>query len=1057
MKRRKTIKNYLLALLLIFSVFFNAPRSYAGTVVDYFDSLLANNEYILYTDVEIGNDAKLQAVLSWAFSESNYSEYWNSWQDYSQLSLTPTICDLGEHSCDIKLIRRTYSSEEVVKTYDDVSIVVDSNISSYFPMVNGDNVEINYDDSMFSSEEEKKNYINNYMNSFQTNDGSQGVYYSYREDGMASEYYVYRNETVNGRVKKSVIKKISSVVFNYVEEPYSADFAKLTTGTLSIKTDVDINESILSQYLNAYSAFNMDGNIKNNKVFIKMSKWQDGQEVVMEKHLVTLVKDSNVDLNLFNRIGYKDKLSIHADTPTEPGNYLNNYLNMTSYYFYNDDGSQEYYEEFIDYNNPSPSNIFVLYVKKNEHYETLGVQIHTIPVEFSGYDSTYSEEYSTIVGDTLIINADSLSTNNIQMRLQGNTYLLGCNNNYSVCDIALYDYDNKTVEIHKVNIVLDNTVSDRFKNDFKLKEDGTIDVILGNDVAIGLFGFYVSSYNSDTGDYMQYDCYGQNKCSLRLTNYSKNISEVHDVNYNIVNAGRSRFYGSLIKESVDVYPGESTNYWLNISNSWNLFAKKQSTDSAYSSAGCDSLNKKCSIAILGENGTPEIHNSNVVIKEGMSPEYRAKMPVGTLELNAVSGDDDIVYYASQAYLLSKTKTYSYLEDYNGNTAKIVYNGLERHTVNVSLVNEKQEARDEINQAISKIGRQKFNFDIDDLEYVNLFYYKDPSLWGLGNYNSKTINDEFSKIVNNKHIGYYFVEQGGAGDRFMEEAGGGILLYYDGVAYDDANASVTTNIKHAIYIPDDTPSGKDNYIKAAQKRIDDYLGANSGVTISYSEKLENGYETWLSPYFNLDGFDGNCYRISYKDKQEDVLIFKDSSKMQTATFVASDVNNNITVSSDNANYPTNTVVSAENIKENTAKHKELLKKLGLKKAQIVDIDLYSPTTGDIKNFDGVDFNVSIPIDDEKVEGNQLYAYYIAENGRIEEHPVQKDDFMGNFEATHFSTYVISGKIADSVIQKANNPGTYDDIAKWENVLFISVIGLAGVALSTVIRKKSARRQ
>ena len=194
---------------------------------------------------------------------------------------------------------------------------------------------------------------------------------------------------------------------------------------------------------------------------------------------------------------------------------------------------------------------------------------------------------------------------------------------------------------------------------------------------------------------------------------------------------------------------------------------------------------------------------------------------------------------------------------------------------------------------------------------------------------------------------------------------------------------------------------------------------------------------------------------YKDKTAEFLIIRNSSKMQNSTFNSIDVNNNIVISSNNANYPTDTVVSS-----NIIKNDDLLKNLGLSNAQIIDIDLYSPTVGKINNFDNVDFDVKVPINEDLLNGEKLYAYYIDENGNIEEHPVVIDDFIANFKTNHFSTYIIGEKTAaiDKLISETkkssineNNPNTKDNIIKWITLLCMSVIGVVGC---TLFYKKSS---
>ena len=79
-------------------------------------------------------------------------------------------------------------------------------------------------------------------------------------------------------------------------------------------------------------------------------------------------------------------------------------------------------------------------------------------------------------------------------------------------------------------------------------------------------------------------------------------------------------------------------------------------------------------------------------------------------------------------------------------------------------------------------------------------------------------------------------------------------------------------------------------------------------------------------------------------------------------------------------------------------KKLLNRLGLKEAEIVDINLYSPSLGDIENFSNVDFNVNVPIDTSKIGKEDLYAYYVNDDGSVDffnlntMNHVKKDDLL-----------------------------------------------------------------
>ena len=1046
MKKKKIF--YKLFILILFCTILGIINTYATDNVASYDNLFASNNFTLNTDVEINDDQSLSDVTYRVAGAFGISDYYNSQNDYAYLRITVNDCNYSTMKCNFSLYRDKYEnnvgSSELIKNYDNISMVVNSNISSDFTMVNNnDNVVINYDESMFSSDYEKDNYIMNYFNNLQGNNANSHYYYSYN----SYDKLLTRTDSVNGKTNKVSIKKINDITFEYTEEPFSDEFKKLTeTSTLTIKTDGDITTNLLSRHFGYFyqgnSSFSTDGEIKNNKVFIKRTEYVNGQSVVMEKHLITLEKDTNIDLDNFDRVGYKTTANIPADEPTNKRDYATNYFNVTHYQFNNADNSYEYFDEITDYSNYNP--VIIQYRKTNSQGKVVDIEYHTIPVVFTGYSNQVSEGYNNLVGDKLVINTDSLSLESINNNLNYRLRALSCNNDYSMCDIAYDDYQNNYVEIHNVAIELSNEISDDFKTAFNIKEDGKIDIIKDDDVVLSYGSIYYSYYNEKNGDSLSYNCYSNNKCNLSLRNYVKNKSESHEVAYNFVTSNPTSSYLSLAKQSVDIYPGEMEDVWNRLRYNYQFFSKKKNSTNTRTDY-CDPITSKCSVITLNSDNNIEMHNATVNLKEGKSSKFNEYFPGNSIKITSVYKDDpDYLDRVSMAYLMSKTKTWSYLTDYSNGQGKIVYDGFETHTMNVNFEEANPEYQQIVNEALSKIDNENLDVTMDDMEYVNSFYYDEPNQPSAVNFNSKNLYEKLTKIIDNKHISYFFVEEGGLGSYFFSEIGGKVALFYDGVAYGLTDSMMRASMKHIIYIPDNTEDTPEAYVKAAQKRVDDYLGKNSGVTISYEGLID--YSEVGQEVIDEELFDGRNYLITHKDKEARILIIKDSSKMKTSTFNAIDVNNNVVVSSYNAAYPTNTVVSSEQY--NNSNYKEILNKLGLKDAQIVDINLYSPSIGNIDNFNNVNFDVSVPINLKNYRGKKLYAYYIKEDGSIEEHEIDIDDFIANFKTTHFSTYIISEKIDDKIIDELN-PNTGDKIIKYIILALTSITGL------TFLKKKSGK--
>lgn len=1029
------------------------PSVVKGTdKISNFDNLFSNDKFIINSSLTINDGSSFESFVRRNISSYNITEYWNSTDDYSNLMLEADNCDYDSRTCKFVLSRNKYKGSsfksENVKTYENIKIEINNDVDNFFPFVKDNNVEINYDESMFSSDTEKNNYINSYFSSLGESDRDYFISYWYNNYDKTLRY----EKRKNGFLVASAEKEISKISFNYKETTYSDDFKKLTNGTLNIKSDSDIDENILRTYLREYYhidsfSFELDGKIANNKAFIKLMS--NNKE--KEKHLVTLERNANVDSELFNKFS----LDIKApDNSNKRSSYIQNYLNA----FNISSSNSNYSKESIF----GTDDVIISYVKYSSTNKIEDIQIHKDKVRFVGYQEDYSNEYNEKIGKELVINSDIKNESIIHESLGYNPIIsvLGCNDEYTICDIGLI-IENKSMEIHSVNIKYDTTFSDEFKKDFNLKSDNTIDIISDADSDTLSINYYY--YDDKKSISYSYSC-SNNYCNLGYRNYSNGKRENHKVKCNIVVGNKTKYYESRVHSMIDVYPGEETNIWNRLSN-YKSFAIGNSKN--ITSANCKKASSDCDVILKNSDNNIEIHKSKVNIKSGKSLEYKAQFPNEKLELNAIyKNDDQYIQDISSAFLIRKTKNWSsYINDYNDGKAKLVYDGIETHTVDINFAKGNKTHQKIVDKYLDELNNMKINIDSLDLEFINNFYYNDNDLPLSDNYNTKELNARIKKIIKNKHVGYYILIDGGGGDNYLTSMGGRIVLYYDGIAYgitdyNTADAStVNLNIYNILYIPDDTENSKEAYIKAAQKRIDDYLGKNSGVTVSFKKAISKDEVSYMEKY--ITNFDGNSYYINQGNKESTMLIVKDSSKMQKSSFVANDTTNNIEVSSPNANYPYNTIVSSEIIDFNSKLYKKILEKLKLKYADIIDINLYAKSTGHIKDFDGTNFKVNVPIDISKYKNkDNLYAYYIDDFGNVEEHPITLDDFMAEFDTTHFSTYIISEKIdsntlkdtADEVGKIINNPNTYDDgIVKYLILGLISLISIIIAGKRLIIKK------
>lgn len=270
-----------------------------------------------------------------------------------------------------------------------------------------------------------------------------------------------------------------------------------------------------------------------------------------KKHLITLNKD-NIDIDLFNKVGYGEFADIYADIPNDKNKFIQNYFNMINYSYDYEDGFYENYDEIFNYDD----DFVIIKYNKRKDSTDIDTQYHKVQIRFRGYSNNISDKFKDKVGNQITINADYLNLDIINSSIDYNLRALECNDEYSICDILYYDYTNKTGEIHKVSIILDNSVSDEFIKSFNIKNN-IIDIIMDKD-EFSNYGLSYYYYEQDTNNSLEHNC-NNGICKLTLRNYYKNKSETHEVNYNIINNKPSKYYLSIVKDKIDIYPGETEN------------------------------------------------------------------------------------------------------------------------------------------------------------------------------------------------------------------------------------------------------------------------------------------------------------------------------------------------------------------------------------------------------------------------------------------------------------------------------------------------------------------
>ncbi len=313
--------------------------------------------------------------------------------------------------------------------------------------------------------------------------------------------------------------------------------------------------------------------------------------------------------------------------------------------------------------------------------------------------------------------------------------------------------------------------------------------------------------------------------------------------------------------------------------------------------------------------------------------------------------------------------------------------------------------------ISKMGGQG-EFILEDMYMIDYLHNISKDNYSMTYLLSYAVNyTKGIKKINNKNYNFYATNN-------MGDEVPAMISFWGGLMFEDKNSSVYfsspasepasfgMSYKYIIYIDENTPDTTEDYIKAAEKRINDYYGKDV-VDIKYKEKLNDDLVQDEYVYGNLNMLP-NMYTITINNKEYDFLIAKDNNKLtypEAIDTVDYDTNIAIEVSA-NSNIPLDSKIEinlygkdSEEFKKKEDTHKEY------NFYDIFDIKLFSKTADKYitKLKDGY-FRVKLP-SKEEYEGKELYAYYFNENGETEKYKVTQEDGYIYFDTKHFSVYSI----------------------------------------------------
>lgn len=430
----------------------------------------------------------------------------------------------------------------------------------------------------------------------------------------------------------------------------------------------------------------------------------------------------------------------------------------------------------------------------------------------------------------------------------------------------------------------------------------------------------------------------------------------------------------------------------------------------------------------------------------------------TLKVSKNKADNDWLLSAVVNYMLNEEDylAFAYAEPDNLNKVNITIMDNDgyfyrRYVINVTY--EEPESNKNISEFINKIKEFDWNkeletsYQVTDLGLINYYLTSAKSeLWNVGApARALKFSDEVIKLTNGGPI--KFTLDIGAGTQDEE------LMYenaigYMGIIYNDSVYDVVEQglyLRRVIYIPSDTADNKEAYIKAAQERINKYLGKDDLVKVEYGGRLDSLDSYALDS--TITNTDGNYYNITVKGKTYKFYILKgNEEQLKETVYQGMDYNTNIKVTSTDANVPLDTIVSIS-----TVKNSEIEKAIGTSVYAAYDISLYSEAKqAKITKLDNGKFLVSVPVP-ENLQGKNITVYYINSEGETEEHIATVTDGVATFETDHFSTYVLAEKNNNEKIE-VENKGEKDDTPKTGTLdiinyvlvaTFISAVGIIGL--------------
>lgn len=414
-----------------------------------------------------------------------------------------------------------------------------------------------------------------------------------------------------------------------------------------------------------------------------------------------------------------------------------------------------------------------------------------------------------------------------------------------------------------------------------------------------------------------------------------------------------------------------------------------------------------------------------------------------------------------------------------------YDG-ERHPVKIKYVYN-ENIKKQVDKYVENLGTKNI-FSVRDMEVVN-FWINAKGDEGL----VKDYSSELKEYFDFKNF-EFDIRLGNPGE-FIRLTGGEGNIVFDGTIY-HYGGYTEVQARHVLYVSESTGNSKEELMDEIQKRIDDYIGKDV-VEIAYGGNvydyfitnydkdiddiqreldlenaksdrdelkilelgnqlsLANDYKNYfLDSWNNRDGeygflrdAEGGHFfyaTIPGNEGSENVfkfIVIKDDNKLYVPSHKTTDVNTEVTISSNNSTIPLDTMIKAMELTSGE-EYEKIIKILNLANSLTFDLKLYSKSLENYvtKLADGT-FEVKIPLP-ENYKGKDLIVYYVTNDGKTEEYTVTEKNGYAIFNTNHFSIYTLAIKndrVEDNKTPVAN-PDTSDNIVVYFGLSIISGLGI-----------------